>query len=84
MNRFTFRTQMYLGLAILAVCFVLFAATRQGLFTNLGWFIYGALFAVHPVCPKRYSYVDQEQMRRWLRIGGIVVMVLALITRFGV
>lgn len=82
MKKLTFRMQLSVGLGVLAVCFVLSTLTRQGIFTNIGWFIYGALFAVHPVCPRRYSYVDQVRMKRGLRVAGAVVMVMAVITRF--
>lgn len=82
MKKQTFRVQLSVGLGVLAACFVLSTLTRQGIFINIGWFLYGALFAFHPVWPEQFDGVDQVRMKRGLRIAGAVVMVLAVITRF--
>ena len=84
MKQLTFRTQMYISLGILVVSFILSTATRCGIFTNIGWGLYGLGFLIHPVWPKSADHADPAKMRRAMRIAGAVVLVLACITRFGV
>lgn len=81
MKPLTFRKQMYLGLAILAIGFVCSTVTRIGLFTNAAWALYGLLFAIHPVWPERLQH---PRMKLAVRLTGAAVVLLALITWFGV
>lgn len=81
MKPLTFRNQMYLGIVILATGFVCSTVTRIGLFTNAAWALYGLLFVIHPVWPER---VQHPRMVRYIRLAGAAVVLLALITRFGV
>ena len=84
MKQLTFRTQMTISLGILVLCFVLSTATKHGIFTNIGWGLYGLGFLLHPVWPKYADHADPVKMRRAMRIAGAIVLVLACITRFGV
>lgn len=81
MKTLTFRNQMILGLAILAIGFVCSTVTRIGLFTNAAWALYGLLFAIHPVWPEQFQH---PEMKTPIRLAGAAVVLLALITRFGV
>ena len=82
MKNVTFGTQMKLGLGILALGFVLSTVFHQGLFTNIAWGLYGMLFVIHPVLPIRV--IPRKQDLLWIRLAGLVVVLLACITRFRV
>ena len=82
MKNMTFGTQMKLGLGILVLGFILSTVFRQGLFTNIAWGLYGMLFVIHPVLPIRV--IPQKRDQLLIRLAGLVVILLACITRFGV
>lgn len=82
MKKLTFSMLLKIGLGILAVGFILSTIFRQGLFTNIAWGLYGALFAVHPVFPARVT--PQKRDLLWMRLAGLAVVLLACISRFGV
>lgn len=84
MQKLTFQKQMYLGIGVLVICFLLSTFTKHGIFTNIGWGFYGLLFLIHPVWPQRLDYEDHRRLKFAFRIGAGIVILLALITRFGV
>ena len=84
MKQLTFRTHMYIRLGILVVSFILSTVTKHGIFTNIGWGLYGLSFLIYPVWPKSADHADPVKMRRAMRIAGAIVLVLSCITRFGV
>lgn len=87
MSCLTFKRQWWLtaGVALLGhVCSSLF---KQGVFSNIAWVLAGLLFVIHPVCPETWKWKygdDERRMKRDFRIGGAVVIILGLMTRFGV
>jgi len=84
MNKLTFTTQMRLSIGILICSFVLATFTRQGLFNNLGWIIYGLFFIINPVWPKTWDWKDHSKLRLGCRIAGALAIMVGLLTRFGV
>jgi len=84
MKKLTFKTQFRICMGILILSFVLAHITKQGVFTNIAWIIYGLLFIINPVWPEMWDHADHKKMRLGCRIGGVLVIVVGLITRFGV
>ena len=82
MKNITFKNQMYMGLAVALLCFVLSAVFKQGIFANIGWVCYGALFVLNPVCPERSSQIPN--IKTYIRLTGVLVIFLGIIIRFGV
>ena len=82
MDKLTFSAQLKLGLGILAVGFVLSTVFHQGLFTNIAWGLYGALFVIHPVFPIRVTPRKRDLLL--MRLAGLLLVLLACISRFGV
>ncbi len=82
MKKITFKQQMFFGLAIVLLGFVLSTLFKQGLFSNAGEIIYGLLFIINPVFPARCENIPR--MRLYIRLAGLVVVVLGLMTRFSV
>ena len=81
MRHWTFGTQMGMGLGILAAGNLLAFLTRWGLLANLGCFLYGLLFLLHPVWPGP-SAANPRTMQRVCRICGGVLMGWAVLTWF--
>lgn len=79
-KKLTFKNQLYLGLAIVLIGFILTTITKNGIFSNIGWSIYGILFIVNPVEPKKYK--GYSNLKKWIRISGIMILILGLITKF--
>lgn len=84
MKKLTFKTQFRICMGILILSFVLAHITKQGVFTNIAWIIYGLFFIINPVWPEMWNHADHNKMRLGCRIGGVLVIVVGLITRFGV
>ena len=87
MKNLTFRQQFWTGIAILIVCFILATILKRGIISNIGWILDGLLFVIHPVCPEAWKWKygdDEKRMKRDFRIAGCVVILIGLITRFGV
>lgn len=82
MDKLTFSAQVKIGLGILVLGFVLSTIFRQGLFTNIAWGLYGALFVIHPVFPIRVTPRKRDLLL--MRLAGLLMVLLACITKFGV
>ena len=80
MKNWTFGQQFAVLLVVLVVCNVLSFVTRIGWFHNRGWLLHGLLFLVHPVWRRSWDYADHDK----LRLGGGLMILVALVTRFGV
>ena len=84
MKKLTFKTQFRICMAILIFSFFLATITKCGIFSNIAWIIYGLFFVVNPVWPEIWDYADHKNLVFGCRMGGILVIILGLITRFGV
>ncbi len=82
MIKVAFKQQMYFGLAIVLLGFVLSTLFSQGMFLNTGQVLYGLLFIINPVFPTRFENI--RGMKLYIRLAGLIVVALGLITRFGV
>lgn len=81
MKKLTFKNQLILGVVILLVGFACATVTKIAVCSNIGWIIYGLLFVVHPVWPES---ARSPRMALYMRLVGVVIILLGLITRFGV
>ena len=48
---------------------------------NIGWIIYGLLFVIHPVWPEN---AKNPRMALYMRLAGVIIILLGLVARFGV
>lgn len=82
MKSITFQHQILFGLLFVVAGFVCSAIFKNGIFSNIGWVIYGCLFLLNPVCPIRTAHV--KNIKIYIRIAGAAVILLGVLTRFGV
>ena len=84
MKKLTFKTQFRICIGVLVLSFVLATVTKQGFFSNIAWIVYGLFFIINPVWPEMWNHADHKKMTLGCRIGGVLVIIIGLITRFGV
>lgn len=82
MKKLTFDKQILIGLAILLMAHICSWIFKQGIFVNAAWVLYGLAFIIHPVCPERAK--DVKNIQLWVRLAGVLCVLVGLITRFGV
>ncbi len=83
-RKLTFRLQCRICIFIFLINILLAHLFQTGLFHNLTFLICGGLFLAHPVCPEHWGSAYPDGWERGFRIGGAILMVLGLITRFGI
>ncbi len=85
MKKLPFRIQIRVSLAIIVCAFVLGQIVKMGVFHNIGWILVGLLFAINPVWPEAADWRDHGELRKGIRIGGVlVVIVFGFLIRYGV
>ena len=52
MKKLTFRAQIRISMTLFILCFILATITKQGVFNNIGWIVYGLFFIINPVWPQ--------------------------------
>lgn len=77
-----FKRQMIVGLVILLAGFISSSLFQQGWLCNAGGVIYGAIFLINPVCPERINKTPQITV--FVRIAGAVIVLVSLVTRYGI
>jgi len=86
-KKLTFKQEWWIMAGIVLCGLFLATLFKQGIFSNIAWVLAGLLPIIHPVCPERWKWRygdDDKRMKRDFRIGGAVVVLIGLITRFGV
>lgn len=78
----TYRQQLRGGIILLLLMHICSTLFHNGIFVNIAWVLYGLSFILHPVCPERAKEV--KNIRLWVRFGGLLCVIIGLITRFGV
>ena len=76
----SFRKQILIGIIIMCLGFTLSIISNINWFSNLGVCILGLMFVINPVEPEKYK--DYPNLTRWIRITGIIIIVIGAITRF--
>ena len=87
LDELNYKRQCWLAVGIVLFCFILAGLTGWNKASNVGWVLAGLLFIVHPLVPEsiKWRYAgDEKRMARDARIAGAVVILVGLITKFGV
>lgn len=82
MKKLTFDKQIIIGLAILLMAHICSWIFKQGIFINAAWVLYGLAFIIHPVYPEKSK--DVKNIQLWVRLAGVLCVLVGFITRFGV
>ncbi|MDO4361967.1 MAG: oxidoreductase membrane subunit [Eubacteriales bacterium] len=82
MKKLTFDKQIIIGLAVLLIAYIGSWIFKQGIFVNAAWVLYGLAFIIHPVYPEKSK--DVKNIQLWVRLAGVLCVLVGIITRFGV
>lgn len=85
LGKLSFKVQGYLSLAVVMCAFLLGQIWKMGILHNIGWIIVGSLYAINPVWPKAVDWRDHDQLKKGIRIGSVLVIVIfGCLTRYSV
>lgn len=85
MKQVSFKTQGCISLAIIICGFLSAQIFKMGIFHNIVWVLVGLLFVINPVWPQSWDWRNHNELRKGIRIGGVlVVIVFGFLTRYGV
>lgn len=85
MKQLSFKTQIYISLAIVVCFFALGQLFHLGILHNIMWIIIGLLFLINPVWPKAVDWRNHDELRKGIRIGSILVIIIfGFLIRYGV
>lgn len=84
MKKMTYKGQLMVCAGIHAVLLVFKVITKQGIFSNIAWVVWGAAFILHPVWPGALDRADHDKLRLGCRIGGVLAILFGLLVRFRV
>lgn len=80
MKKITFKSQIIIGIILVVIGNILTFVFHKGVFSNVAWIIYGILFILNPVYPKFCT--SEKKGKIGARIGGVLCILVGLITKF--
>ena len=87
MKKITGEKQLLIMGIIVILGFILATILKKGIIVNIAWVMAGILPIINPVCPnylKKHYGNDNKRVKRDSIIGGIIVIILGFLIRFGV
>lgn len=81
MKKWTYGGQLWIGLILVLAGLACSTVFQKPWLGNLGWIVCGGLFLLHPVCPAGTD--GRPRMKCYVRLSGLVVILLGLSIRFG-
>lgn len=83
MQKLTFSRLIEVGVVLMAIANGLAFLLHAGFLVNLAWIVYGAIALLHPACPARWKDTNREKNAvLGIRIGGILCLIVGVLTRF--
>lgn len=83
MEKLTFNRLVGTGVVLIAIANGVAFLLHAGFLVNLAWIVYGGIALLHPACPARWKDTDREKNAvLGIRIGGVLCVVVGVLTRF--
>ena len=83
MEKLTFNRLIGTGVVLMVIANGLAFLLHAGFLVNLAWIVYEGIALLHPVCPARWKDTDREKNAvLGIRIGGVLCVVVGVLTRF--
>ena len=80
LKNLTFNRQITIGIICMFLGFIISGVTDVKWFSNIGACLFGLFFVLNPVEPENYK--GYSNLKIWIRMTGILIMVLGAITHF--
>ena len=81
MKKITYQQQVLIGVVFIIIGHILASFLHKGFTVNIAWALYGLILILNPVCPERCSNYEKEA-KLGTRIGGIICIIVGLLTRY--
>lgn len=82
--RISFRTQIIVTVLLVIVGFLSSLWFAKDIYYNLAWALTGLVFLINPVYPKNITNLEQEKVKKGIRIVGMLLVFIGLTNGFGV
>lgn len=82
MKKLTYRAQLWMSVAIVIAGLACSTAFQIAWLGNLGWVLSGMLHLFHPICPAGTE--GTPRMKSYVRLSGVLAILLGLSIRFGI
>ena len=76
LKQLSFKTQVYISLAIVACAFLCGQIFKIGVFHNIGCILVGFLFVINPVWPKAVDWRNHDELKKGICIGSVPVIIV--------
>ena len=77
--KLSYKIQMFLAILLILGGNVMSDAWGSWIYRSIAWVACGLLFVLNPVLPDNME--PTEQVVRWTRIGGVVIILIGLVSR---
>ena len=81
MKKITFKQQVFIGIILIIVGNIFALIFHKGWFSNIAWILYGLMFILSPVYPKKYSD-NTKKAKFGARIVGIICILAGVLTKY--
>ena len=82
--RINFRTQIIVTMILVIMGFVSSLWFGKDMYYNLAWAFTGLVFFINPVYPMNITNLEQEKVKKGIRIVGIILVFIGLTNGFGI
>ena len=82
--RINFRTQIIVSMILIIMGFISSLWFTKDMYYNLAWVFTGFLFFINPVYPINITDLEQEKVKKGIRIAGMILVFIGLTNGFGV
>ena len=82
--RINFRTQIIVTMILIIVGFISSLRFAKDMYYNLAWAFTGLLFFINPVYPINITDLEQDKVKKGIRIAGMILVFIGLTNGFGV
>ena len=82
--RINVRTQIIVTMTLVIVGFISSLWLAKDIYYNLAWAFTGLVFFINPVYPINITDLEQEKVKKGIRIAGMILVFIGLTNGFGV
>lgn len=82
--RINFRTQIIVSMILIIMGFISSLWFTKDMYYNLVWAFTGFLFFINPVYPINITDLEQDKVKKGIRIAGMILVFIGLTNGFGV
>lgn len=82
--KINFRLQIIVTLILVIAGFISSIWFNKDIYYNLAWAFTGLVFFINPVYPQNAIQLEEEKVKKGIRIAGMILVFIGLTNGFGV